>query len=34
VWGFLALVDFTLLIASLVVLAGVAVQALRVKGRR
>jgi hypothetical protein len=34
VWGFLALVDFTVLIASLVVLAGVAIQALRTKGRR
>jgi hypothetical protein len=34
VWGFLALVDFTVLTASLVVLAGVAIQALRTKGRR
>jgi hypothetical protein len=30
-WGFLALVDFTVLMASLVVLAGVAIQALRIK---
>jgi len=34
VWGFLALVDLTVLIASLVVLAGVAIQALRTKGHR
>ena len=34
VWGFLALVDLTVLIASLVALAGVAIQALRTKGRR
>ncbi len=33
VWGFLALADLTVLIASLVVLAGVAIQALRTKGR-
>ena len=31
VWGFLALVDFTVLMASLVVLAGVAIRALNVK---
>ena len=31
VWGFLALVDLTVLIASLVVLAGVAIQALNIK---
>ena len=33
VWGFLALVDFTVLIASLAVLAGVAIQALRLARR-
>ena len=32
--GFLAVADLTLLIASVVVLAGVAIQALRIKGRR
>jgi hypothetical protein len=31
VWGFLALVDLTVLMASLVVLAGVAIQALNIK---
>ncbi len=34
VWGLLALVDLTVLIASLVALAGVAIRALRTKGRR
>jgi hypothetical protein len=34
VLGFLALVDLTVLIASLVLLAGVAIQSLRTKGRR
>jgi hypothetical protein len=33
VWGFLALVDLTILITSLLVLAVVAIQALRTKGR-
>jgi hypothetical protein len=32
-WGFLALVDFTVLIASLVVLAGLAIQVLRLARR-
>jgi hypothetical protein len=31
VWGFLALVDFTVLVASLVMLAGAAIQALRIE---
>ena len=31
VWGFLALVDFTVLVASLVMLAGVAIQAFSIK---
>ncbi len=34
VWGFLALMDFTVLVASLVVLAGAAIQALRLARRR
>jgi hypothetical protein len=34
VWGFLALVDFTVLVASLVVLSGAAIQALRLARRR
>lgn len=34
VWGFLALVDFTVLVASLVVLTGAAIQALRLARRR